>query len=569
MKSNRYHYARRMRQLRYALKRMEQMRQNGQSLSTARAAKLKARLLRLYHQLKEVLNPVVLRRVLAGSALALGITMTASAQPFAAPVNNPFNIDTPTGIMLATFVDIDNDGDTDILSSNYQEYSTNYFSLNFYENVGNSSNPDFSSPTQNPFGFNNNYISAPSFVDIDNDGDLDMFAGGLGYIGTIFYSENTGTPGAPAFSAVTSNPFNSYLYQFFSFVDAGDFDNDGDYDLMASSNYGTFYYFENVGTAMEPDFAASVTNPFGLDGLTASIAKLSDWADFDGDGDLDLIFQDAYYNTALTYIENTGTPNNPNFGVPQNNPFGLTFNAGYETGQPAFGDIDSDGDIDIFVNIWYSGNLQFFENTAISNAAPTSSSFEVTTQENNVYSFAESDFSFNDVDGGTFTSVEITTLPTAGALEVGGLPIPAGAIIEVADLNTMTFAPFANEFGAPYTSFEFRVSDGISFSVNTYMVIINVEENTATVERLDEMAVQLSPNPATAGLLLEANLDTPVKDGSIHIINPLGQVVRTFALEQGSTKVQQWIDLQGLSAGNYFLELEADQAFWTGRFHKQ
>ncbi|MEO1713768.1 MAG: T9SS type A sorting domain-containing protein, partial [Bacteroidota bacterium] len=195
--------------------------------------------------------------------------------------------------------------------------------------------------------------------------------------------------------------------------------------------------------------------------------------------------------------------------------------------------------------------------------------FDITVGENDTYTFNESEFSFNDQDGEDLVEIEITTLPGLGALEVGGLPIPAGATVAAGDLGTMTFSPFANEFGTPYTSFEFRVSDGIQFSINTYTVTINVDENTATVELLDAQAVAISPNPTQDGLLVEANLDTPAEEGTIRILNTLGQEVRAFPLDKGLSKVQQWIDLNGLTNGTYFLELEADQAFWTGRFQKQ
>ncbi len=568
MKGNRYHYARRMRQLRYVLKRIDRIKESGQALSTKQTLKLKARLERLYHQLNGVLNPLMLRKALAGAALAIGITFSAQAQSFAPGVDNPFGI-MPTDITLATFVDIDGDGDLDIMSANYEEYSTNYFSINFYENTGNNSNPTFAAPVGTPFGLTSNYMSAPSFVDIDNDGDLDLFAGGLGYAGVIYYAENEGSATEPNFGSVVINPFGSYLYEPFSFLDLADFDNDGDLDLMATGYYGVFQYFENTGTPEAPAFGASVNGPFGLDGLSLGIAKLPDWADLDGDGDLDLIYNNVYYNSGLTYVENTGSVSSPSFGVEQANPFGLTFNAGDEAAQPAFGDIDDDGDVDLFVNTWYTDLFTYFENTAISNAAPTSSGFDITLGENMTYTFAESEFAFNDPDGGDFVEIEITTLPALGALEVGGLPIPAGATVDVGDLGTMTFSPFADEFGMPYTSFEFRVSDGISFSVNTYMVTINVDENTATVDLLDAQAVAISPNPTQGGLLVEAHLDAPAEQGTIRILNTLGQEVRTFPLDKGLANVQQWVDLSDLTSGTYFLELEADQAFWTGRFQKQ
>ena len=293
MKGNRYHYARRMRQLRYVLKRIDRIKQSGQTLSTKQTHKLKARLERLYHQLNGVLNPLMLRKALAGAALAIGITFSAQAQSFAPGVDNPYGL-SATDISLSTFVDIDNDGDLDIMSANYEEYGSTYFNMNFYENVGNNSNPTFEDPVTDPFGLTTAGFTAPSFVDIDNDGDLDLFAGGIGNGGVIYFSENIGDAAEPDFGPVAINPLGTYIYDPFSFLDLADFDNDGDFDIMVSGYYGDFTYFENTGTPEVPSFGLGVVNPFGLDGITGGLAFLTDWTDLDGDGDVDLMVNSAY-----------------------------------------------------------------------------------------------------------------------------------------------------------------------------------------------------------------------------------------------------------------------------------
>jgi len=59
----------------------------------------------------------------------------------------------------------------------------------------------------NPLGGEDvGYNSTPSFVDVDGDGDMDVFIGES--YGSIVYYENTGTPQAPAFTQRTgaANP---------------------------------------------------------------------------------------------------------------------------------------------------------------------------------------------------------------------------------------------------------------------------------------------------------------------------------------------------------------------------
>ncbi|WP_168537080.1 VCBS repeat-containing protein, partial [Anabaena sp. UHCC 0253] len=66
--------------------------------------------------------------------------------------------------------------------------------------------PQFSSPVTNPFGLTNvGGFAAPTFADIDNDGDLDAFVGEANG-DTLFY-RNTGTAAAPTFTLEATNPF--------------------------------------------------------------------------------------------------------------------------------------------------------------------------------------------------------------------------------------------------------------------------------------------------------------------------------------------------------------------------
>ena len=88
----------------------------------------------------------------------------------------------------------------------------------------------------------------PAFVDIDGDGDFDIVT--AEFTGDFYYYENTGTVSAPTFGAAQINPFSLTETPDFKpssfFVDL---DSDGDFDMLASDYYGDFYYYENTGTA--------------------------------------------------------------------------------------------------------------------------------------------------------------------------------------------------------------------------------------------------------------------------------------------------------------------------------
>jgi len=105
-------------------------------------------------------------------------------------------------------------------------------------------------------------------------------------------------------------------------------------------------------------FAPPQVNPYGLD--STSYFAFPAFADLDGDGDMDLLVGEYY--GAMQYFENTGTANNPQFAAPQVNPFGLV-STNY-LAFPAFADLDGDGDMDLLVGEDY-GAMQYFENTSI------------------------------------------------------------------------------------------------------------------------------------------------------------------------------------------------------------
>ncbi len=96
-------------------------------------------------------------------------------------------------------------------------------------------NPPFTevTGTDNPFdGVDVGDYSAPSFADLDGDGDLDAFIGAGD--GWIYYYRNEGTAANPAFTNVTGsgNPFNGVGVGSNSAPSFADLDGDGDLDAF-------------------------------------------------------------------------------------------------------------------------------------------------------------------------------------------------------------------------------------------------------------------------------------------------------------------------------------------------
>jgi Ca2+-binding RTX toxin-like protein len=298
---------------------------------------------------------------------------------------NPFSLSDVGFFSAPTFVDIDNDGDLDAIIG-----AENGDTL-LFTNVGSLSKPVFSLPVVNPFQIQNvaafmgdtgnpdipQFDSNPEFVDIDNDGDLDLFVATYPY-GNALYYKNIGTANSPKFAAPIINPFGLTNVGEFSSASFVDIDADGDLDAFIG-NYpdGNTLFFKNVGNAQNPAFSAPVTNAFGLS--NAGIFSSPTFADVDNDGDFD-----GFVGTEsgdILFFQNIGTAQQPSFAAAAANPFGLKNLGTFSS--PDFADIDGDGDLDAFVGV-ESGETFFFENIASGNKqTPQFISFTVTALDNN------------------------------------------------------------------------------------------------------------------------------------------------------------------------------------------
>ncbi len=271
---------------------------------------------------------------------------------FTLTTTNPFGLSDVGSDASPTFVDIDGDGDVDGFVGNSAGNTL------FYRNTGTTNSPVFVAPLTNHFGISDvGSDASPSFVDIDRDGDSDAFVGNSA--GDILFFKNTGTTNNPVFAAASTNPFglsNVGSYVKPAFVDI---DGDGDLDVFVCTYYQEMQFFRNTGTASNPVFAAPSTNTFGLFNNYYSDPT---FVDIEGDGDLDAFLGfDGHFSIDTAFFRNTGTVNNPEFSDPQSTPFGLSK---VSRASPTFIDIDSDGDLDAFMGD-SSGNTVFFVNDGL------------------------------------------------------------------------------------------------------------------------------------------------------------------------------------------------------------
>lgn len=247
-------------------------------------------------------------------------TGTTTAPAFAAPVQNPFGLTASyANNPKLTVADLDNDGDLDLMVASYNN-TTYSGDVNYFQNTGTNIAPAFAAPVTNPFGITAAaYINLPELVDLDNDGDFDLMS--VAYNSTsstseIRYQENIGTATAPNFGSVQANPFSLALPTsiYIGNISTADIDGDGDFDILMGLSYtnSDFQYYENTGTNLVPAFATPLSNPFGLVATNASVTSKANYPtilDLDGDGDLDVLTGE--YGGDLIYFQNVFTTSGP------------------------------------------------------------------------------------------------------------------------------------------------------------------------------------------------------------------------------------------------------------------
>ena len=85
------------------------------------------------------------------------------------------------------------------------------------------------------------------------------------------------------------SPFKGIDVSYHSAPTFGDLDGDGDLDLVVGEYDGVLNYYENVGSAASPSYVAVTGAASPFDGIDVGDTSAPALADVDGDGDLDLV----------------------------------------------------------------------------------------------------------------------------------------------------------------------------------------------------------------------------------------------------------------------------------------
>lgn len=223
--------------------------------------------------------------------------------------------------------DYDNDGDLDFVISGALDVDGDTFAdssvIDIYENIGG----QFSRlSTSNFYGL---HIGAVQFIDIDMDNDLDLITTGQNYVDILEYPLIVYINDDGIFS-----PVQTLEGAIFCSLNTGDFDLDGDLDLLISG------VTENEGRQTKiftNDAGTLVNSGISLPGVQNGDAQ---FADFDKDGNLDILLMGIDNNDdyLLHYYRNTSN----GFELKQEM-------SGIYYGAFSVSDYDNDGDLDFAV----------------------------------------------------------------------------------------------------------------------------------------------------------------------------------------------------------------------------
>jgi hypothetical protein len=306
------------------------------------------------------------------------------------------------GIGIPGLVDIDGDGDMDIIVFDVMAYNIEYHQNQSKQLYGNCDSLAFTMVDKCWGKFNEGLCQVQLDVcpypkitptdsvmqtmhagsglmcfDADGDGLIDLLEGDLS-CDSVFFLSNKGIVSDAHMTSYTtlyppSHPIAMSIFPSTYFLDVN---NDNKRDLIAapnwqgSENFNNQWLYLNGGADNSPNFNYVKDNFLQEDMIDIGEGAYPTLFDYEGDGDLDLLVGNfGYYSyassgdtSAISFYKNIGSATTPTFSLMTTN-FANLSSLSVQNMVPTTGDLDGDGDADLLIGV-NNGEFYYFTNTA-------------------------------------------------------------------------------------------------------------------------------------------------------------------------------------------------------------